>query len=73
MSTRILSALVAKQGEIAAVELHAFDHFKLGLERLCFLDRDHAFVADPFHRVAMKRPPARRWPDSADLGDLPFG
>src|SRR6266480_5043636 len=37
--------------DVAAVELHALDHFQLGLERLCFLDRDHAFVADLLHRI----------------------
>ena len=58
--------------EIAAVELHAFDDLDLGVERLGFLDRDHALVADLLHRlrdhladllVAVRR-------DGADLGDL---
>src|SRR5207244_3956273 len=35
--------------EIAAVELHALDHFELGLERLGLLDGDDALVADPLH------------------------
>ena len=37
--------------DVAAVELHAFDDFKLGLERLGFLDRDDALVADLLHGV----------------------
>src|SRR5215468_8361474 len=58
--------------DVAAVELHALDHFELRLERLCFLGRDHALVADLLHRIgdettnlciAVGR-------DSADLGDL---
>ena len=36
-------------GNVAAVELHAFDHVELGLERLCLFDRDHALVADLLH------------------------
>src|SRR5450759_426979 len=36
--------------EIAAVELHAFDHFEFHFKRLAVLDRDHAFLADLFHR-----------------------
>jgi len=61
--------------QVAAVELHAFDDFELGLEALGFFDRDHAFVADLGHRlgdhgadivVAVGR-------DGADLGDLVVG
>ena len=37
--------------QIAAVELHAFDHFGLGLQPFVFLDGDHAFLADLGHRV----------------------
>ena len=37
--------------EIAAVELHALDHFELVLQARAFLDRDHAFLADLLHRV----------------------
>ncbi len=59
-------------GEISAVELHAFDDLDFGVERLGFLDRDHAFIADFLHglgdhladfgvAVGRKR---------ADLGDL---
>ena len=57
--------------EIAAVELHALDDIERGLERLGFLDRDHAVLADLVHRfrddladggVAVGR-------DRADLGD----
>ncbi len=37
--------------EIAAVELHALDDLDFGIERLGFLDRDHALVADLLHRL----------------------
>src|SRR3990172_3663209 len=36
--------------EVAAVELHALDHFEFHFKRLTFFDRDHAFLADLFHR-----------------------
>ena len=36
-------------GEIAAVELHAFDHFQRRLHGLGFLDRDDAVLADLLH------------------------
>ena len=38
-------------GDVATVELHALDHVEFGFERLCFLDRNHALVADLLHRV----------------------
>ena len=38
-------------GDVAAVELHAFDDFDFGLHRLGFLDGDHAFIADLLHRL----------------------
>ncbi len=37
--------------EIAAVELHALDHFELVLQARALLDRDHAFLADLLHRI----------------------
>src|SRR6516165_1859520 len=37
--------------DVASVELHAFDDIELGPERLGFLDRDDAFVADLLHGV----------------------
>src|SRR5690349_15697271 len=37
--------------QIAAVELHAFDHVELELEALGFFDGDHAFLADLLHRL----------------------
>src|SRR5882672_3268458 len=37
--------------QVAAVELHAFDHFELVLEARTFFNRDHAFLADFRHRV----------------------
>src|SRR5262249_1930218 len=36
--------------DVAAVELHAFDHLELAFQALCFLDCDHAFIADLLHR-----------------------
>src|SRR6476659_5490329 len=39
------------RGEIAAVELHAVDRLERGLEPACFLDRDHAILADLLHRL----------------------
>src|SRR6266851_10357958 len=37
--------------DIAAVELHPFDHVELGLERFGFFDRDHPLIADLLHRL----------------------
>src|SRR5580698_153069 len=37
--------------EVAAIELHAFDHFELVLEARTFFNRDHAFLADLRHRI----------------------
>ena len=31
--------------------MHALDHVEFGLERLCFLDRNHALVADLLHGI----------------------
>ena len=58
--------------DVAAVELHALDHFELGLERLCLLDRDHALVADLLHRIGNETADLRIavGRDGADLGDL---
>src|SRR5580704_8371048 len=39
------------RGEVAAIELHAFDHFELVLEARTFFNRDHAFLADLRHRI----------------------
>src|SRR5208282_4434618 len=60
--------------EIAAIELHALDDVELGYRGLRLLDRDHALVADLFHRVGdhlADRLVAVRC-DGSDLGDL-FG
>ena len=60
--------------EIAAVELHALDDVEFGYGGLRLLDRDHALVADLFHRVGdhlADRLVAVRC-DGSDLGDL-FG
>ena len=55
----------------ATVELHALDDLEFVLEARAFLDRDHAFLADLFHRVgdllADRLVAVRR--DRADLGD----
>src|SRR6266536_3313995 len=58
--------------DVAAVELHALDHFELGLERFGLLDGDHALVADLLHGVRQKLPYLRIavGRDGADLGDL---
>src|SRR6516164_475870 len=58
--------------DVAAVELHAFDDIKLGLERLGFLDRDDAFVADLLHGVRKELADfgIAVGGDGADLGDL---
>ena len=58
--------------EVAAVELHALDHFHLGLEAACLLDGDDAVLADLLHGVgddlADLGVVVRR--DGADRGDL---
>src|SRR5437899_369952 len=58
--------------DVAAVELHAFDDLEFGLERLGFLNRDDALVADLLHGVGKEladfRVPVGR--DGADLGDF---
>src|SRR5579883_1636499 len=60
------------QRDIAAVELHAFDHLELGLERLRLFDRDHALVAYFLHGLGEEAADlgvtVRR--DGADLRDL---
>ena len=58
--------------DVAAVELHAFDDFKLGLERLGFLDRDDALVADLLHGVGEELADlgVAVGGDGADLGDF---
>ena len=37
--------------EVAAVELHAFDHFQLVFEATTFIDGDDAFLADFLHGI----------------------
>jgi len=39
------------RGEVALVELHAFDHVERRLDGLGFFDGDDAFLADLVHRV----------------------
>src|SRR6266536_118504 len=57
---------------VAAVELHALDHFELGLERFRFFDRDHALVADLLHGVGDEAADLgiAIGGNGADLGDL---
>src|SRR5262245_38037453 len=58
--------------DVAAIELHSFDDLDLGFERLGFLNRDDALVADLLHRLrdhlADRRIAVRR--DRADLRDF---
>ena len=42
-------------GEVAAVELHSFDHFERRLHRLRFFDGDDAVLADLLHRFGDDR------------------
>src|SRR6202171_1774058 len=58
--------------DVAAVELHAFDHLKLGLERLGFFNRDDALVADLLHGVGEELADfgVAVGRDGADLGDF---
>src|SRR5260221_13140676 len=58
--------------DIAAVELHAFDDLEFGLERLGFLNRDDALIADLLHGVGKELADFRVaiGGDSANLGDF---
>ena len=58
--------------DVAAVELHAFDDLEFGLERLGFLDRDDALVADLLHGVGEELADfgVAVGGDGADLGDF---
>src|SRR5207302_13413 len=58
--------------DVAAVELHAFDNVEFGLERLGFLNRDDALVADLLHGVGEELTDfgVAVGGDGADLGDL---
>src|SRR5207248_6761335 len=58
--------------DVAAVELHAFDNVEFGLERLGFLNRDDALVADLLHGVGEELADfgVAVGGDGADLGDL---
>ena len=59
-------------GNIAAVELHALDHFELAFEALGLLDRDHAFIADLLHGLGdhVADGLLAIGGNGADLGDL---
>ena len=58
--------------DVAAVELHALDDVEFGLERLGFLDRDDALVADLLHGVGEELADfgIAVGGDGADLGDF---
>src|ERR1700761_8838717 len=58
--------------DVAAVELHALDDVEFGLERLGFLNRDDALVADLLHGVGEELADLgiAVGGDGADLGDL---
>src|SRR4051812_25854831 len=58
--------------DVAAVELHALDDFKLGLQALGLFNRDDAFVADPLHGVGEELADfgVAVGRDGADLGDF---
>src|SRR5258705_782468 len=58
--------------DVAAVELHALDDLELGLERLGFLNRDDALVADLLHGVRKELADfgVAVGGDGADLGDF---
>src|SRR6185437_10858600 len=59
-------------GDVAAVELHPFDDLEFGLERLGFLNRNDALVADLLHGVGEELTDlcVAIGRDGADLGDL---
>jgi len=58
--------------DVAAVKLHAFDDLEFGLERLGFLNRDYALVADLLHRIREKLADfgVAIGGDGANLGDF---
>src|SRR5438552_3284127 len=58
--------------DVAAVELHALDDIEFGLERLGFLNRDDALVADLLHGVSQELADfgVAVGGDGADLGDF---
>src|SRR5437667_2088455 len=58
--------------DVAAVELHALDDVEFGLERLCFLNRDDALVADLLHGIGQELADfgIAVGGDGADLGDF---
>ena len=60
------------RGEVAAVELHAFHDFQLGLQALRLFDRDHAFIAHLLHRLRdhVADGAVAVGGNGADLGDL---
>ena len=60
------------RAEIAAIKLHAFDHFGFCLQALVFFDGDDAFVADLGHRICdlLTNCSLAIGRDGADFGDL---
>ena len=61
--------------DVAAVELHALDHFEFGLKALSLFDGDHAFVADLLHRLGEEVADfaVAISGDGTDLGNLVVG
>ena len=60
------------RGQVATVELHAFDDIQLGFEGFGFLDRDDAFLADLVHGLGdhFANVAGAVGGDGADLGDF---
>src|SRR5271165_2267472 len=53
LELRALALLIIDEirRQVAAIELHSFDHLELVLEARTFLNRDHAFLANLRHRI----------------------
>src|SRR5690606_14320971 len=52
-SGNLLLGVVDEVGrQVAAIELHAFDHVQLVVQRLAVFDGDDAFLADLVHRIS---------------------
>ncbi|EOC41948.1 hypothetical protein NM2001068_2139 [Neisseria meningitidis 2001068] len=62
------------RGQVAAVELHTFNHVQLVFQRFAVFNGNHAFFADFFHRFGDNRADlfVRVGGNRADLGDF-FG
>ena len=60
------------RGQVAAVELHTFNHVQLVFQRFAVFNGNHAFFADFFHRFGNNRADlfVRVGGNRADLGDF---